>query len=125
MEGTEKEIGIYFRSFSMMFDVAMKLDSDIQYTFSLSIIEIYNETVIDLFGLSERDVYMDNEKVKVKNLVERTITSIDDTKQIIMEAMKNRKKANNNINTESSRSHLLMQGMFLFSILYCSPQRIV
>ncbi len=124
MEGTPKEIGIYFRSFSLMFDAAMKLDSDIQYTFSLSIIEIYNEIVIDLLGLSERDVYMDNEEVKIKNVVERTVTGIDDTRQIIMDAMKNRKKANNNVNVESSRSHLIMKGMFIISFLDYSPKSV-
>lgn len=78
---------------------------------SLSFLEVYNETVRDLFqpggkGLELRE---DIEKVQVAGLSEKHPQSLDHVMKLLLRGNANRAKAPTAANMTSSRSHAVLQ----------------
>ncbi len=76
----------------------------------ISIIEIYNEKIFDLFDLSRKDLRLRQNKkqgVFVENLTERYINSVDEAMKFIFAGLENRTQGKTNENTFSSRSHMI------------------
>jgi hypothetical protein len=84
----------------------------LKYNFSCSCIEIYNEQIIDL--LSEENfenkltIREDAKKgMFIENLTEKNIENDINAKETLIFGLKNRHVASTNMNSESSRSHLI------------------
>ena len=87
-------------------------NSKLKYNFSCSCIEIYNEQIIDL--LSEENfenkltIREDAKKgMFIENLTEKNIENDINAKETLIFGLKNRHVASTNMNSESSRSHLI------------------
>ena len=95
-------------------------ESDWEYTTELSIIEIYNEKIIDLLvGSKAQKNYRIRSKIIGKGKQSRTSTYVDELKkvkindiqlvqQLIAQSEQNRKFASTDMNDHSSRSHYLI-----------------
>ena len=89
---------------------------DIEFTMKVSLLEIYNEKIIDLLtSKSAEDQTCDirmNPVTKqnyVEGLTERTVTSVEEVMQVLVDGNANRHIASTKMNSTSSRSHLLLQ----------------
>lgn len=54
MEGTEEQPGIYSRMLKQMFDIAFELQDTSTHVFKISILEVYNEKILDLINYQVR-----------------------------------------------------------------------
>jgi len=115
MEGPKDNRGVNFRALSSLFDIARN-KTDIEYNFSVSILEVYNEIVQDVLnekslGLSSQglNIRMGREQgVFVEGLTNHKVSCTEDVERLMSTASLNRKTANNNVNVHSSRSHLVL-----------------
>uniref|UniRef100_A0A7S2PFW9 Kinesin-like protein n=1 Tax=Leptocylindrus danicus TaxID=163516 RepID=A0A7S2PFW9_9STRA len=110
MEGLANDRGVNVRALESLFEIG-KSSQDIDYTFSVSILEVYNESVRDLLSRENHtklDVRMGSNGVYVEGLTKHDVESGSDVEQLIALASSNRVTANNNINDLSSRSHLVL-----------------
>jgi hypothetical protein len=88
----------------------------VEYSITLSLMEIYNEKIVDLLssGSLDRvtcDIRQDpvTKLPYVSNLTQRKVTTVDDVVQTLAEGDANRSVAATAMNSQSSRSHLLLQ----------------
>jgi hypothetical protein len=108
--GSEDNPGLIYLSIKSLFAQmdSMKESDDIQ--ISLSFLEVYNETVRDLFqpgkGLELRE---DNMQVQVAGLSEKYPQSLDHVMKLLLKGNSNRAKAPTAANLTSSRSHAVLQ----------------
>eukprot|EP00041_Stephanoeca_diplocostata_P034802 m.1204873 g.1204873 ORF g.1204873 m.1204873 type:complete len:1126 (+) comp24582_c0_seq2:344-3721(+) len=115
MMGTEDNPGVNRRCVRELLRVTQERDN-VDYTIKVSLLEIYNEKIVDLLSelpvdVQECDLRMDP-KTKlgyVTNLTERVVSSIADVVQTLADGEKNRHVASTKMNSTSSRSHLLLQ----------------
>ena len=112
--GPEKDPGVNLRAVQELFRVARE---KVKVTFKITaqMLEVYNEQVKDLLR-DPRDpnpveiiIRFMGKTVKVENAVEIEITAPDDVKKMIKRGEVNRHTAQTNMNTNSSRSHLLLK----------------
>jgi kinesin family member C2/C3 len=76
--------------------------------------EVYNEKIFDLLSPTGRETSLEvhlgaNGRVFVGNLTEERVDSADTIESILTRGSSNRSVASTAMNTDSSRSHLLMQ----------------
>jgi len=111
MEGPRSDRGVNFRALEEMFNIA-ETATDCVYKFSVSVLEVYNETVCDLLtrGAAGSDlaIRMRKDEVFVENLTECDVECSDDVEELMQLASSNRSTASNNVNEHSSRSHLVL-----------------
>eukprot|EP00041_Stephanoeca_diplocostata_P034803 m.1205262 g.1205262 ORF g.1205262 m.1205262 type:complete len:165 (+) comp24582_c0_seq20:3406-3900(+) len=108
-------VGVNRRCVRELLRVTQERDN-VDYTIKVSLLEIYNEKIVDLLSelpvdVQECDLRMDP-KTKlgyVTNLTERVVSSIADVVQTLADGEKNRHVASTKMNSTSSRSHLLLQ----------------
>jgi len=50
MEGHKGDRGVNFRALEELFQLALTSPKEISYTFKVSVLEVYNETVMDLLN---------------------------------------------------------------------------
>ena len=94
--------------------------STMSYAYHISMLEVYNETVVDLLddscGLPEEeggakraglDVRMGKGGVFVAGLVEVEVMSMEDVNELLQLGVSNRSVGAHNVNEHSSRSHLV------------------
>ncbi|KAI7890584.1 P-loop containing nucleoside triphosphate hydrolase protein [Mucor mucedo] len=107
MEGTEKQEGIIPRVIKELFLELKKKDPACHVT--VSMLELYNEEIRDLLAFSDDqkvyNIYEDGTGVKVQNLREHEITSVERGIDMMKHGVKKRMTAATNINDKSSRSH--------------------
>ncbi|KAG2211660.1 hypothetical protein INT47_008757 [Mucor saturninus] len=107
MEGTEKQEGIIPRVIKELFLELKKKDPACHVT--ISMLELYNEEIRDLLAFSDDqkvyNIYEDGTGVKVQNLREHEITSVERGIDMMKHGVKKRMTAATNINDKSSRSH--------------------
>jgi len=115
MEGTEADPGVNLRALSALFALREERQNDEEYRFTVSILEIYNETVRDLLTKAGRgskaalDLRVGQDgKVFVQGLEEMTVDSMSDVRTAIRTAQGNRAVGAHNMNEHSSRSHLVL-----------------
>ena len=89
---------------------------DVEFSIKLSLMEIYNEKIVDLLGSGSLDrVTCDIRQDPVtklpfvSNLTQRQVLTVDDVVQTLAEGDQNRSVAATAMNSQSSRSHLLLQ----------------
>ncbi|GMH84610.1 hypothetical protein TrST_g805 [Triparma strigata] len=116
MEGPADNRGVNYQAIAEMFKVSAEREEDVSYTFKVSMLEIYNETVRDLLSPSLDDfnqpkvlkIRQTNEGNVVQGLTELDVM----TSSMVEEAMKkggdNRSVGSHSMNMHSSRSHLIV-----------------
>ena len=115
MMGTEDNPGVNRRAVRELLRVCQSRD-DVDFSIKLSLMEIYNEKVIDLLASNghERescDIRQDpvTKLPFVDGLNQREVKSVDDVVKTLAEGDSNRSVAATAMNAHSSRSHLLLQ----------------
>lgn len=77
---------------------------------SVSMLELYNEEIVDLFSAkgSKLQLHEDKEKgLYVKDLTTCTVSKVSDMKNKLIEGSKNRHVGSTEMNKDSSRSHCI------------------
>ena len=117
MEGTPSNRGVNHRALSELFAYASS-SADTNYTFTVSMLEVYNEAIKDLLG-SGGDAASDLEirvgkgsrggpSVYVEGLVECEVSALEEVERLMREGGRSRHVGSNNVNEHSSRSHLVV-----------------
>jgi kinesin family protein C2/C3 len=120
MDGPADNPGVNQRALMELFRLRDERASTMSYAYHISMLEVYNETVVDLLdescGLTEEeggakraglDVRMGKAGVYVAGLVEVEVMSMDDVNELLQLGVSNRSVGAHNINEHSSRSHLV------------------
>lgn len=119
MNGTESDRGVNYRALQNLFEIADQRREHCDVSVSVSMLEIYNESLRDLIspggengpkleirrdpnGASPNAVY-------VPNLAEVEVISFDETWDVMMKGTLNRRIGRTDMNEHSSRSHLLVR----------------
>ncbi|XP_041078175.1 kinesin-like protein KIFC3 isoform X3 [Polyodon spathula] len=114
MEGVPQDPGINQRALQLLFSEVEEKVSDWEFTITVSMVEIYNETLRNLLGDNP------NEKLDIKmcpdgsgqlyvpGLTEFKVESVDDINRVFELGHMNRATACTNLNDHSSRSHGLL-----------------
>ncbi|KAG7333048.1 hypothetical protein KOW79_003183 [Hemibagrus wyckioides] len=114
MEGIPEDPGINQRALRLLFSEVSEKMPDWHYTITVSMVEIYNETLRNLLGDNP------NEKLDIKmcpdgsgqlyvpGLTEFTVKSVEDINKVFELGHMNRATACTNLNEHSSRSHALL-----------------
>jgi len=119
MEGPAKDRGVNFRALEELFQLAETSPPEMSYTFKCSVLEVYNESVMDLLNSEKAkrggsgigqdlQIRVNKNDVYVEGLVQCEVNSSDDVEELMVMAGRNRTVANNNVNEHSSRSHLVL-----------------
>lgn len=115
MIGPPSDWGILLRTFQFLFYEIQREFEEFTSVVSISMVEIYNEKVIDLLNpvASSLDENLElktkkNGQIMVENLSEHRILHVDQIKLLFQQATGKRKMASNNVNEHSSRSHLIL-----------------
>ena len=105
----ENTKGIIPRIVEEIFKRVEKSDSNIDFTFKLSVMEIYKEVIYDLFTNENNLKIIENkEKIYIENLSEVYLSSVEEFFDYVELSQKNRKVAETKLNHNSSRSHCIM-----------------
>lgn len=112
MMGPADNPGVNVRALRELFDICKSRDN-VKYRLTVSMIEIYNETIADLLTSGKvyhgkLNIHKQGGEVYIPGLSEIEVTTMKDVESIIEAGEKNRKVANTVMNTNSSRSHLLL-----------------
>lgn len=116
MEGTRENPGVNIRALQRVFEIAHERAATYQYTFTVSVLEVYLETILDLLGdVEARDAREkldirqnpDTKQVFVQGLVKKPVSNMSEVQEILQLASKNRTVGAHNMNEHSSRSHLV------------------
>ncbi|CAJ1338896.1 unnamed protein product, partial [Effrenium voratum] len=115
MTGNESNPGLNTRVLRELFLVREQRKQEVEINISLSVTEIYNEMIKDLFNPDSAK----NKKLDVKQnpdgtntvpgLTERAVTSVEQVLEYMKEAQSNRTVMATDMNDESSRSHSIVQ----------------
>lgn len=110
MEGTDSHPGLNRRALSHLFEVMEEKKSDWSFEVEVSIMEIYNETLIDLLGDPKKKLEIRHNKTGpyVPGLSTHPVRTPDDVRERFKESSKVRKTASTKMNNASSRSHALL-----------------
>ena len=115
MMGTDEHPGVNRRAVKEVLRVC-KSREDVEFTLKLSLMEIYNEKIIDLLNPTNLDkdacdIRMDptTKLPFVSNLTQRQVQSVEEVMATLAEGDSNRSVASTAMNASSSRSHLLLQ----------------
>ncbi|XP_075062073.1 uncharacterized protein LOC142150784 [Mixophyes fleayi] len=110
MMGNEQKPGVNIRSIRELLRICHERER-IQYTTKISMLEIYNESVWDLLsqnGNKQLEIRSQGKTVTIPGLTEAEVLTEEDIKNTISFGEKNRTVASTKMNTESSRSHLMV-----------------
>eukprot|EP00904_Undaria_pinnatifida_P001842 jgi/Undpi1/11659/HiC_scaffold_36.g13954.m1 len=117
MEGPKADRGVNFRALAELFALSAQ-DEGKEFQFRVSMLEVYNESVKDLFvepgrssaSANKHDIRLDKRgKVYVEGLVECRVETLEEVEELVVLGGRNRTVGNNNVNEHSSRSHLVLQ----------------
>lgn len=124
MSGTKLQPGVNFRALSMLFDTISN-QTNIEYSLSISLMEIYKESIIDLLQIQKkrhmsksaninrlqsnlRPSLQADGSILVANLVKKSVQSKEEVISALIRGIENRKTGITNLNQHSSRSHLIL-----------------
>ena len=115
MMGTEDNPGVNRRAVRELLRVCNDR-ADVEFSIKLSLMEIYNEKIVDLLGRGALDkvtcdIRQDpaTKQPYVAGLTQRLVLTVDDVVVTLAEGDQNRSVAATAMNSQSSRSHLLLQ----------------
>ncbi|KAM9598863.1 LOW QUALITY PROTEIN: kinesin-like protein KIF19 [Morphnus guianensis] len=112
MLGTDCEPGIYIRTLDDLFKALEAATEEVDYTVSMSYVEIYNEVICDLLNpsLGFLDVREDPRgSIHILGITEVSTTNAQEITQLLMKGTKQRAQEPTAANKMSSRSHAVLQ----------------
>ncbi|PAN19672.1 hypothetical protein PAHAL_3G289500 [Panicum hallii] len=115
MEGVPENRGVNYRALEELFRMSEERSTSVAYTFSVSILEVYNEKIRDLLDESnDQSKRLDVKKSadgtqEVPGLVEAPVYNIDGVWEKLKFGARNRSVGSTNANELSSRSHCLVR----------------
>ncbi|XP_047673880.1 kinesin-like protein KIF19 isoform X2 [Tachysurus fulvidraco] len=112
MLGTDKEPGIYVRTLNDLFKAIEETSDDMQYSVSMSYLEIYNEMIRDLLNPSTGflDLREDSKgEIQVAGITEVSTVNAREIMELLMKGNKQRTQEPTAANQTSSRSHAVLQ----------------
>ncbi|KAK1163744.1 kinesin-like protein KIF19 [Acipenser oxyrinchus oxyrinchus] len=112
MLGTDREPGIYVQTLNDLFKAIEETSDDMQYSVSMSYLEIYNEMIRDLLNPSAEflDLREDSKGViQVAGITEVSTINAKEIMQLLMKGNKQRTQEPTAANQTSSRSHAVLQ----------------
>ncbi|XP_062231318.1 kinesin-like protein KIN-14J [Phragmites australis] len=116
MEGVPENRGVNYRALEELFRMSEERNASVEYTFSVSILEVYNEKIRDLLdesneqSLKRLDIKQSADGTQeVPGLVEAPIYTIDGVWEKLQFGARNRSVGSTNANELSSRSHSLVR----------------
>ncbi|XP_041095811.1 kinesin-like protein KIF19 isoform X2 [Polyodon spathula] len=112
MLGTDREPGIYVQTLNDLFKAIEETSDDMQYSVSMSYLEIYNEMIRDLLNPSAEflDLREDSKGViQVAGITEVSTINAKEIMQLLMKGNKQRTQEPTAANRTSSRSHAVLQ----------------
>ncbi|XP_067101461.1 kinesin-like protein KIF19 isoform X3 [Osmerus mordax] len=112
MLGTDKEPGIYVRTLNDLFHAIEETSDDMQYSVSMSYLEIYNEMIRDLLNpsLGFLDLREDSKgEIQVAGITEVSTINAREIMELLMKGNKQRTQEPTAANQTSSRSHAVLQ----------------
>ncbi|XP_072290517.1 uncharacterized protein [Eucyclogobius newberryi] len=110
MMGTKEQPGVNIRSIRELLRICSEKEK-VTYTLKISMLEIYNETLNDLLSKnpsSALDLRVQGKSVSVPGLTQVQVRTETDILNAMETGEKNRKIAATKMNTQSSRSHLVV-----------------
>jgi kinesin family protein C2/C3 len=114
MEGYGANIGVSPRAINELFHQIEGVKESSTYSLSLSMLEIYNETIRDLLDSSKAtnkdklDIRQTPEGNVVQGLTEIAITSYEQVRELMKQGQANRAVGSHDMNEHSSRSHSIL-----------------
>eukprot|EP00742_Colponemidia_sp_Colp-10_P009129 GILJ01009930.1.p1 GENE.GILJ01009930.1~~GILJ01009930.1.p1 ORF type:complete len:806 (-),score=169.06 GILJ01009930.1:132-2549(-) len=111
MQGPSHDKGVYFRAMEELFNVIQQRTGDFEYSLSLSLLEIYNESIRDLLVSGEQKSLTARQGANgmfVPDLTIRDISNLEDVYEALSLGVSNRAVGTTNMNEHSSRSHLML-----------------
>uniref|UniRef100_A0A9J8ACD0 Kinesin-like protein n=1 Tax=Cyprinus carpio carpio TaxID=630221 RepID=A0A9J8ACD0_CYPCA len=112
MLGTDREPGIYVRTLNDLFKAIEETSDDMQYSVSMSYLEIYNEMIRDLLNPSSGflDLREDSKgEIQVAGITEVSTINAREIMELLMKGNKQRTQEPTAANQTSSRSHAVLQ----------------
>ncbi|XP_067684382.1 uncharacterized protein [Haliotis asinina] len=109
MMGPESNPGINIRAITELLKVCNERET-VKYTLKVSLVEIYNETVVDLLTSDAKTVDLKSagNNIRMPNLTDHEVAEVKDIKHVMAMGDKNRTTASTKMNSTSSRSHLVL-----------------
>lgn len=112
MEGYSGDYGISPRAIGELFRLVQEMESDWTFSLTLSMLEIYNETILDLLDSNPNkeklDVRQTPDGNTVPGLTEVSITSWEQVLDLMRQGQANRAVGSHDMNDRSSRSHSIL-----------------
>jgi len=116
LEGDEQNRGVNFKALSELFSIKQKRGKDYVYKISVSMKEIYNETIRDLLATKESKENSEDELkimtgdrgMYVKGLVLEPVQTEEEVLTLFKRGNSNRSVGRTNVNEHSSRSHSML-----------------
>ena len=114
MEGPAENPGVNLRALGRLFQVIADRKSDYTYTVTVSVLEIYNETIRDLLRDPDQDaplkhdIHEGQSGVYVDDLTEVAVQNLETVQKLLRIGHDNRHVAETRMNADSSRSHLVL-----------------
>ncbi|XP_003389225.1 PREDICTED: kinesin-like protein KIN-14P [Amphimedon queenslandica] len=113
MMGPRDNPGVNVRSIKELFNI-MKEKDKTDFEMKVSMVEVYNESIYDLLKspneVQEKlQIHKKGKELHVPGLTEIEVCSTDDVIKVMTVGEKNRTTASTKMNTNSSRSHLLLR----------------
>jgi len=112
MEGPEENPGVNFRALRELFLIKKKRAEDYVYEISVSMLEIYNESLCDLLveksDENKLNIRQGKDGIYVENLTEVEVDTEEDVIKYFHVGKKNRASGRTNMNEHSSRSHSIL-----------------
>lgn len=119
MNGTDFDRGVNYRALQNLFEIADQRREHCDVSVSVSMLEIYNETLRDLISpggengpkleIRRDPTGSSPNAVHVPNLAEVEVNTFDETWDVMMKGTMNRSIGRTDMNEHSSRSHLLVR----------------
>eukprot|EP01035_Chromulina_nebulosa_P017819 gene17819-23429_t len=126
MEGYGSDIGVSPRAFKELFDIVEERKDNYSYTLSFSMLEIYNESILDLLDSNPNkeklDIRQTPEGNVVPGLIEIPISSPDQVAELLLQGQANRAVGSHDMNEHSSRSHSILTITCRGKLLHSSNQ---
>ncbi|EGD79293.1 hypothetical protein PTSG_09709 [Salpingoeca rosetta] len=112
MDGPDANPGLNRRALQHLFDVIEDKKGDWSYEIEVSVLEIYNETIVDLLAEKRSkkglEVRHGKEGPYVEGLSTHVVSNAEEVRQYFLQAQKLRATSSTDMNEHSSRSHALL-----------------
>lgn len=111
MNGPKENPGVNTRAMKKLFEQKQN-DSNYRTEITLSVFEIYNESILDLLSTESKTLdirLQENGKIYIQDLVCMKCESFNNAEATLEKAQQNRKVGDHKLNSASSRSHLVVR----------------